>query len=915
MAAALDVLRRTVHSGQGQVLTLVGEPGIGKTTLLHAVAEQARRMGYGVGIGKAQVGRIAAGAPLLVALRSGAAPLLDADAFAELGTLYRDRPIWLVDRIAAMLEERALAAPLLVAVDDGQWADELTLFALDLLPSRLAGSPVVWLTASRPVAAGHDGGPTLLDRGEAAPGAPAEHRIALGPLRAGALEELAADRLGAPPSEWTALLLRTVGGNPFWAVRLVEAVARDGDAQLPADLLLGVRGRLPDDNPDLIELLRTCAVWGPALPVADAATLLDVPVTRALAAVEQGAAEGLLERAGTLVSFRHDLIREAVYADLTSTELTRRHRECGRHLQRAGASALEVASHFTVGADLGDREAVRVLRDAAAEAAHTMPGAAAQLARQAFDLVAPGTAEQLEVGEECATLLVRVRHTAAAVEAIDWLLAESLQPDDRARLEVLACLALWNMDRLGDIGRRAGQALALADLSPAARIGLEAARTLSLIQTGTTRDAAIAAQAALDAARVAGDATAQRMALLTLTAVAKQEGRHQLAHQRTRVLRELVGDEHLADEIRCLQLLDRYDEAAQLLAEAHRNAPTGIDARTPDLIHAQMWQEINLGRLDDADAEALTLLRVAAELGRHSGTVDAYLVRAFIALVRGEPEQARRALQPAGHDEQPYLHNTARHLMTGWIALLEGDAATAAALYAPLVATAETSREYWPWFPLWARPLAQAGVAARNQPLVTGALRLAAMGAERNPGVGSFAGLDLQIRGFVDGDPDTLGEAVTLLRAGPRPLLLASALADLGHVLLATGATEDALTPLTQARQIYRSASAALPTAAIDRALADAGLRTTPARRPPRPGSGWAALTDTERRVAELVGAGNTNREAATTLRISPNTVNTHLRAVFAKLDVRSRVQLANTLHDQHPSTEVDRPTPRLVGP
>jgi DNA-binding CsgD family transcriptional regulator len=256
----------------------------------------------------------------------------------------------------------------------------------------------------------------------------------------------------------------------------------------------------------------------------------------------------------------------------------------------------------------------------------------------------------------------------------------------------------------------------------------------------------------------------------------------------------------------------RYDEAAQLLAEAHRNAPAGIDARTSDLVQAQMWQEINLGRLDDT------------------------------------------------------------------------------------------------------RPLAQAGLAAENQPLVTGALRLAALGAERNPGVGSFAALDQQIRGFVDGDPDTLGEAVTSLRAGPRPLPPASAPADLGHVLLATGTTEDAL---TQARQIYKSAGAALPTAAIDRTSADAGLRTTPSRRMPRPGSGWAALTATERRVAELVGAGNTNREAATTLRISPNTVNTHLRAMFAKLDVRSRVQLANALHDHHPSTEVDRPspTPRLVGP
>jgi hypothetical protein len=114
------------------------------------VADQARRLGYAVGVGKAErISRIAAGTPLLVALRSGPRPLLDAGAFAELGALYRDRPIWLVDRIASMLEERAHSSPVLVATDDVQWADELTRFALDLLPDRLAGSPVVWLTAGR----------------------------------------------------------------------------------------------------------------------------------------------------------------------------------------------------------------------------------------------------------------------------------------------------------------------------------------------------------------------------------------------------------------------------------------------------------------------------------------------------------------------------------------------------------------------------------------------------------------------------------------------------------------------------------------------------------------------------------------------------------------------------------------------
>ena len=60
----------------------------------------------------------------------------------------------------------------------------------------------------------------------------------------------------------------------------------------------------------------------------------------------------------------------------------------------------------------------------------------------------------------------------------------------------------------------------------------------------------------------------------------------------------------------------------------------------------------------------------------------------------------------------------------------------------------------------------------------------------------------------------------------------------------------------------------------------------------PRPASGWAALTPTELRVVDLISAGHSNRSAAAELGVSPNTVNTHLRAVFRKLDVKSRVQL-----------------------
>ena len=79
--------------------------------------------------------------------------------------------------------------------------------------------------------------------------------------------------------------------------------------------------------------------------------------------------------------------------------------------------------------------------------------------------------------------------------------------------------------------------------------------------------------------------------------------------------------------------------------------------------------------------------------------------------------------------------------------------------------------------------------------------------------------------------------------------------------------------------------------------LREFGLAVGSAATPRRPDKGWEALTAAELAVAELISAGNTNRLAARELGISPNTVGTHLRSVFAKLDVRSRVQLANAWH------------------
>jgi len=60
-----------------------------------------------------------------------------------------------------------------------------------------------------------------------------------------------------------------------------------------------------------------------------------------------------------------------------------------------------------------------------------------------------------------------------------------------------------------------------------------------------------------------------------------------------------------------------------------------------------------------------------------------------------------------------------------------------------------------------------------------------------------------------------------------------------------------------------------------------------------RPTTGWHGLTESERRVVDLVQLGHTNRQIAAQMFISPHTVDSHLRHVFAKLGVSSRVQVA----------------------
>jgi DNA-binding CsgD family transcriptional regulator len=164
--------------------------------------------------------------------------------------------------------------------------------------------------------------------------------------------------------------------------------------------------------------------------------------------------------------------------------------------------------------------------------------------------------------------------------------------------------------------------------------------------------------------------------------------------------------------------------------------------------------------------------------------------------------------------------------------------------------------------------------------------------------VATFEGIAFGLRGLLESDLGRLARAAEVIEASPRPLIRADVYSDHGRVLLQAGELTAGGARLDQAWALYDKAGVHAARAGVQREMRAAGLRRAwwPTARP-RQDSGWAALTEAELRVARLIAEGHTNKSAAAQLGVSPNTVGTHLRTVFGKLGVRSRVQLTNFMN------------------
>ena len=214
---------------------------------------------------------------------------------------------------------------------------------------------------------------------------------------------------------------------------------------------------------------------------------------------------------------------------------------------------------------------------------------------------------------------------------------------------------------------------------------------------------------------------------------------------------------------------------------------------------------------------------------------------------------------------------------------------------------------------LLVRGALEAGDRSRAASLVQATQNLGAGKQRDNPDMGAAAE---HARGLMDRDSARLRRAASEYSS---PMSRANATEDAGQASAAQGDDSCAATRLREAYDQYEQLGCAEGMARVRSQLRACGVRVHHWKRADRPAFGWASLTDTERRIADLVSQGLSNRQVAGQVFLSTHTVAFHLRHIFWKLDVSSRVQLARLFAEHQPEragdeAESDRGSVGLAG-
>ena len=922
---------RLANAGEGSLVLVAGEAGIGKTRLVDELTNSAD---VPVLRGAANHDTTPAYGPIVVALRSylrvDPAGLRDCGPLAshlgkllpELGPAPPDvDSTTLREAVRCALVSIAAEDGALVALDDLHWSDAATLEFLAELAPTLSEVPLLIVGAYRTdeLAREH---PLRRLRNELRRGR-ALVEVPLDPLDDADMAAMLEEVLGGAPSP---PLVRTIQersqGLPFFVEELASALESEGrlqEGRAGLELAEGSEVTVPDTIRDAV-LLRcadlstagrsaaeAAAVAGDRFELEAVVELADEPSVGEL--LEHGLVHECSDGVG---AFRHALVRDALYRDVPWIRRRALHRQLGEMLEAAGGPSAEIAVHW-----MGAREEERARREfmrAAEEFASV--GAfrdAAGMARQALELwpededVDPRVAA-LQCHGVWAELAGELSDAARSWREIASLGESELDgPTVATAQRRLGRLCALQGDRAGAIewlSVAADSSAAGGDLAAAAGDRLAAADYLQF--AGRHGPSLELSRQAGNEARAAERLDLEARALAAEGVVMAKRGEFEPGFELVQKGLSLALEHGLT-----MEAIDSYQRLGTVL-ETAADYGGAREALTSALDLCRTSGE----RTPEAGCVAC-LAYVLRELGEWPRTLElsrelidshegdgaravADGVLGFVRAMRGELGPARRVLTSG--------LQLARRLD---ILSMQVDCAASLALVADYDSDRAQALEHcrlvlerWErsedhHYAIWglrlaASMFAQAGMGAEAQAAAQGLTQIA--GDSGHPdamaALAHALGEIALMGGEVELAAEQIGRAVELHGSLRIPAERAQILQRAGVALSAAGESELAIERHAEAYRMARRLGArplaGRAAAAIEQLGESAEQRL--GRSAAADGAG-TSLSRRELEVVRLVSDGLTNREIASELVLSPRTVDMHVRNILAKLDCRSRVE------------------------
>ncbi len=911
--------------GRAGVLVIEGEAGIGKTRLVQSMVDDARSRGLAAFSGRAHPFELTRPFGVVAAALGLHSQSLDPRS-AAIGALLTGRdagsrgPVGdiqyrVVEEIVDLVETACVERPVLLVAEDIHWADTASLLTILSIARRLPLAPLLAVVTTRPSPLPGEV-VRLLDDLAAGGG----HTLRLPPLTPDDVAALASHVLGASPGPGLTAMLAKAGGNPLWATAMLRSMADEGvlrhasdevdvtSSDLPTSLGELVVRRLRDLPGPTLDLLQVAAVLGDAVSLRDLAAV--ARRTPSDVAGQLGAAYDaqLLDEVDERVVFRHQLVHDAIYQHVPAPARRLLHREAAVALMAAGADRLEVADHLVLGAERGDEQAVGWLRDAAREASGQAPLVTLELLRRAEALLPGGHRDADVVSAEVVQALLRAGSVAEASARAEAVLARqhAVEVDTPLRLALVGALALQN---------RTEELTALVDaslgtpgrLGPAEQALMLAQQSWALTYTGAPRAGESTAARALANAGQAGDPAMSVWGLTALLVAVGRQGRFDEALAHARRAAALAAD---STDTRSLPLQPKFFLGltlfdCDLVGEARAAFRAALDDEfgsawwLSETLMADAQASFAIGEWDDAVPGLIAGGQAAQEKGNPLLVTQSLAYRAVIATARGDLRAARELADGfTGSLEGEQLSYNAGVLAfaSAGLKAAEGDRQGAFDLLLRCWRF-DADRECRFYHRFLAPDLVRLAMALGQRDVATEVADTVTAGVALAPEVPTVRSLALRCRGLVDGEVEPLIEAAEIARQAPLLVEHAGACEDAASLLAQGGRRDEAAMLLREALDRYEQAGADAWAGRVRAGLRSIGA--PPGARGPRqrPADGWESLTDTERAVSLLVAEGLTNGAVARRMYVSPHTVNTHLRHVFAKLGVSNRVELAAVVH------------------